>query len=207
MRYRDIPLEQALDLEHKGEVILYYPVDLQHAHHFHPDVDRWIDNFEELSFKYRKVPLSSVLEFINVNYRIEVLVDVQNDPPSATWTYLYAKEISELQKQELPKDRYVYILTNEHRPGICKIGKAVNPQQRLRSINGAGVIEEWDLRYTQPVIDDYQVEGQMHKIFAPFRMSSSKGHSREFFEIEYEDAVQALKGLAEDFGTGEPTIF
>ena len=57
------------------------------------------------------------------------------------------------------------------------------------------------------VVDDYRVEGYIHKIFSQFRVNSSKDNSREFFRVDYQDAKAALLGLAVDFSDGEPVEF
>ena len=207
MRYKKLTLEQALDLEDSGQIEIYYPGGTQNKDYFHDRVDRWTENYQAKAYKYRRIPLGNLLDFLNINYIIDVLTNTDQETGKYTWTYLYAKEISELHRQEIKKGQYVYILTNKAYPGLCKIGKAVDPQSRVKIINGAGVLEEWDLRFIQPVVDDYRVERYMHKIFSRFRKSSSKGASREFFEIDYQDAKAALLDLAVDFSDGEPTEF
>ena len=207
MSYRKLTLDQALELEEQGEIEIYYPGGTQDQGDFHPRCSQWTKNFSDKAYKYRKVPLANLFDFLNVNYMIDVLVNIDQETNRYTWIYLYAKEIQELHRQEIKKGQYVYILTNKAYPGLCKIGKAVDPKTRIKAINGAGVLEEWDLRFIQPVINDYRVEGYMHKIFSRFRKDSSKGNSREFFEIDYEEARDALLDLAVDFSDGEPTEF
>jgi hypothetical protein len=105
------------------------------------------------------------------------------------------------------KGQYVYILTNIAYPGICKIGKAVTPSKRIKQINGAGTVSEWELRYALPVSDDYKVEGLIHKELEHLRMSSFQGSSREFFEIEFDEAVKIVEMLGEDFSIADPILY
>jgi hypothetical protein len=105
------------------------------------------------------------------------------------------------------KGQYVYILTNIAYPGICKIGKAVTPSKRIKQINGAGTVSEWELRYALPVSDDYKVEGLIHKELEHLRISSFQGSSREFFEIEFDEAVKIVEMLGEDFSIADPILY
>jgi hypothetical protein len=207
MRYKKLTLDQALSLEERGDIEIYYPGGITKMDPFHDRAKTWADNFDQKAYKYRKVPLANLLDFININYVIDVLVKGDGETSSYTWIYLYAKDLQELYNQESKKGQYVYVLTNRAYPGICKIGKAVDPQSRVKAINGAGVLEEWDLRFMVPVVDDYRVEGYIHKIFSQFRVNSSKDNSREFFRVDYQDAKAALLGLAVDFSDGEPVEF
>ena len=207
MRYKKLTLDQALALEDRGDIEIYYPGGTLDMNPFHERALTWVDNFNHKAYKYRKIALANLLDFINVNYIIDVLVKTDEETQSYTWIYLYAKDLQELYSQEIKKGQYVYILTNKAYPGLCKIGKAVDPQSRIKAINGAGVLEEWDLRFMQPVQDDYRVEGYMHKVFSQFRVNSSKDNSREFFRVNYQDAKAALLDLAVDFSDGEPLEF
>ena len=207
MRYKKLTLDQALSLEDRGDIEIYYPGGIAKMDPFHDRAKIWAGNFDQKAYKYRKVPLANLLDFININYVIDVLVKEDEETSSYTWIYLYAKDLQELYNQESKKGQYVYVLTNKAYPDICKIGKAVDPQSRIKAINGAGVLEEWDLRFMVPVVDDYRVEGYMHRIFSQFRVNSSKDNSREFFRVDYQDAKAALLDLAVDFSDGEPVEF
>jgi hypothetical protein len=124
------------------------------------------------------------------------------------WKHLFAKSTKDLEKlnQYHSKGQYVYILTN---PGydFIKIGKAVNPQQRLRQINSAGVVSEWTLYWSLPVENDYMVENLVHKALSVYRRNSNQGSHREYFQIDKQYAVDTILHLAEDFKTGEPTYY
>jgi hypothetical protein len=145
------------------------------------------------------------MDFIGAEYIIDVLVKQDIKSNKYSWIYLYGQDMSSIQDQVDREKRanFVYILTNRSYPNLIKIGKAVNPHLRVEQINGAGVKSEWELRYYQPVSNDYKVENMMHKHFEHKRVSSDEGHSREFFEIPFEEAVTVLQFMAKDFYAGE----
>jgi hypothetical protein len=64
---------------------------------------------------------------------------------------LYFRHIGSHNKDESRKNGlggYVYILTNKQYPGNCKIGFTTSsPQYRLQKINGAGVVDVWELAF------------------------------------------------------------
>lgn len=200
MRLYDLTLEQALELEDQGLLEIYnIGKDLD----FHPSAYNWASNFQELSYRHNHVDIEDLLEFIQVEYKISVLTKVDEERHSYTWINLYATLSEKARRRQIPKGRYVYILTNKAYPGLVKIGKAVNPLQRIKGINSAGVLSEWDLRVALPVVNDYKVENALHHQFAAHRVDSDQGSSREFFRISYESALDALLSFKDDFGTGQ----
>ena len=205
MAYRKISLERALELERLNLIRIYSPGTVTYG--IHKNEDLWIDNFKELSYKYKKVSVGSLMDFIGAEYIIDVLVEQDIKSNKYSWIYLYGQDMSSIQDQIDREKRanFVYILTNRSYPNLVKIGKAVNPHLRVEQINGAGVKSEWELRYYQPVSNDYKVENMMHKHFEHKRVSSDEGHLREFFEIPFEEAVTVLQFMAKDFYAGEGT--
>jgi hypothetical protein len=165
MAYRKISLERALELERLNLIRIYYPGN--NLYTFHDRVSDWVNNFKELSYKYKKVGVGSLFDFVGVEYIIDVLV--QEDPVNSkySWVYLYGQDMSAINDRESKERRanFVYILTNKSYPNLVKIGKAVNPSLRVEQINGAGVKSEWVLRYSHPVSNDYKVENMMHRHF------------------------------------------
>ena len=207
MRYKKLTLNTALSLEEQNLIKIYYPGGTQDCPEFHPNTSKWTSNYVELTQKYKKIPLGNILEFIGYDYIIDVLVEQDDITHSFTWVNLYGKDISKLEVQEQPKGHYVYILTNVAYPELVKIGKAVNPQQRIKGINGAGTLSEWVLKYAMPVTDDYKVENLMHRHFEEFRVDSNQGHSREFFKVDFDKAVKALEYFSQDYYNGEPLVY
>jgi hypothetical protein len=122
---------------------------------------------------------------------------------------LYAKDKLRLQDRERAETsgKFVYVLTNDAYPNLCKVGKAVNPESRINGINSAGTVSEWILRYALPVTNDYKVENLVHRHLQEFRRDSDQGHSREFFEVDFETAVKAVEYFGKDFFAGDSIIY
>lgn len=200
-----ITLGEALLLESQQEIIIYNT----HSTPILNAQPQWAENWEALRKKYRKIPLFKLFDFVDFDYLIEQKFESNLDPLSTTWVYMYAKRMVDKAKLDEgnSRGRYVYILTNEAYPGVCKIGKAISPSRRIKQINGAGVVSEWELKYSLSVVDDYKVEALIHKELEVLRMDSFQGSSREFFEIEFLEAVKIVEELALDFRTGHSSIF
>jgi hypothetical protein len=205
--YKKISLNQALELERLNLIKIYLPLGKDTAFH-HRGVE-WHENYKELAFKYKKIPLGSILDFIGVDYVIDTLILSNPETNSHTWLYLYGQNVGSIREREdmEGKGKWVYILTNNEYPDIVKIGKAVQPQERVRQINGAGVKSEWTLRYACPVTNDYKVENMVHRHFQDRRIDSDQGHSREFFKVPFDDAVKVLEYISKDFYAGEGKFF
>jgi hypothetical protein len=137
------------------------------------------------------------------------MISKDDETRSITWIYLYAKDKQRLLDYDLSqsKGKYVYVLTNEEYPEICKIGKAVNPTDRIGQINGAGTVSEWDLKFALPVTNDYKVENLVHRHFEDKRKGSIQGSSREFFEVSLDQAVDAVLYYGKDYFNGEPIYY
>lgn len=201
-----ISFEEALLLEEKGEIIIYNPNVVTSIY---STVKEWKDNWDKLRKTFRKIPIHKLPSFANFEYLIEYKFIEDGDPVKINWVYMYgqSKEGRVKLEEVNSKGKYVYILTNEAYPGICKIGKAVTPSRRVKQINGAGTVSEWVLRYALPVSDDYKVENLVHQELSYLRRSSFQGSSREFFEIEFEEAIKCIETLGEGFATSKPIYY
>jgi hypothetical protein len=159
--------------------------------------------------KYRNIPTQRLSSFANFEYLIEYKFIEDNNYNIVNWVYMYGQSISNQIKldEANSKGKYVYILTNIAYPGICKIGKAITPSKRIKQINGAGTVSEWELRYAIPVSDDYKVEDTIHKKLSHLRMSSFQGSSREFFDIEFDNAVSVIEDIASNFKVGKSIFY
>lgn len=201
-----INLTQALEMESHGELILYHTNGAQSSLNGYSQFSLWKNNFQELIHKYKKIPRGKLIDFLSFDFIIEHREELLNqDPPQSVWTYMYGKNAESALKfhHSTTKGKYVYVLTNEAYPNICKIGKAIAPISRVQQINGAGTVSEWRLRWALPVSDDYAVEKVVHKHLVGVRMSSFQGSSREFFEISLEEAIQTVENFGEIFKTNE----
>lgn len=202
MRRQKITLEKAIQLEKNKEIFIYFTNKIDTEFKSDPI---WYQNWYDLANKYRKIDIGQLLEYLDPEYEIEVDVPLNEETGIKQWIYLYGKK----QKAKLKMDqsstdgRYVYILTNPAYPTLCKIGKAINPQKRVKQINSAGIVSEWKLVYALPVVDDYLVEFLVHKHLSFCRCDTHQGTSREFFEIELNEAIKTIENLGKDFKKGE----
>ena len=208
MSLKKLALEEALELESESLITIFdYTPDLSDSSYHSRALD-WIENYNQLRYKFRQFSPSQVSSMINCDYRIEIQLPYESQTNTYSWRYVYAKITEDLKKfnQFHSKGKFVYVLTN-HAHGFVKIGKAVNPQRRVEQINNAGVVSEWKLSYALPVENDYMIENSVHKYLAEYRRGTDQGSSREFFEVTFERAVEVIELLAKDFKTGEATYY
>ena len=201
-----INISQALEMELHDDLIIYHTSSTQSSLNNYSQFSLWKDNFQELTKKYRKIPRGKLLDFLSFDFVIEYKEELLNQEPSQlVWTYMYGNRRESALKlhHSTTKGQYVYILTNEAYPGICKIGKAVSPISRVKQINGAGIVSEWQLRWALPVSDGYALENIVHQNLEVVRMNSFQGSSREFFQISLEEAIQTIENFGLMFKVNE----
>ena len=198
-------INQAIDMENTNDICIYHSGRTLSPLNDLPQFSIWKQNWKDLISKYRKIPLSKLFNFIDFDYKIEYKFEREDEPYTVNWVYMYAKGMAgKVQLDEAnSKGKYVYILTNIAYPGYCKIGKAITPSKRVKQINGAGTVSEWKLEYALPVTNDYTVEKLVHSELEYLRRDSHQGSSREFFEINLEDALKVLEFIGKDFSTGK----
>ena len=209
MRRRRISLFELALLESQGFVNIYCMLNPTTVPNVPGKLPEYYTNFQNLLQKYPRIPSENILDFIGCEYASEVEIPSHDGSGSITWIFLYAKD--KLKLQDLDRSRssgkFVYVLTNAAYPSLRMIGTAVNPQHRVQAVNSAGTVSEWILRYALPVTDDYKVENLVHRHLQEFRKDSDQGHSREFFEVDFETAVKAVEYFGGDFYAGEPIIY
>lgn len=83
----------------------------------------------------------------------------------------------------------VYVLTNPAFDSYVKIGKTINLEQRLRTLDNTSVPLPFRCVYAVEVADETQVERLVHQVFADNRTRTT----REFFEIDAQRVIAALK--------------
>jgi hypothetical protein len=95
----------------------------------------------------------------------------------------------------------VYVLSNPAMKGIVKIGFTSDNDvnRRMGSLYGSGVPLPFKLEFACRVPNGREVERALHVAFNPHRVNPS----REFFEIEPEQAIGILRLLHEDEITQE----
>ena len=208
MALKKLSFEEALELESESLITLYDFTPDTDDISYHPDAQRWLDNYHDMLFRFRQFTPSQVSSMLNCDYRVELELPYDPETNTYSWRYIYGKVTDDLKKfnQYHSKGKFVYVLTNTVHDFV-KIGKAVNPQRRLEQINNAGVASEWKLAYALPVENDYMVENSVHRYLAEYRRGTDQGSSREFFEVTLQQAIDTIEMLAKEFKIGEPTYY
>ena len=90
---------------------------------------------------------------------------------------------------------YVYILTNEHMPGLVKIGRTTtDPESRAAQLYQTGVPGPFAVFHSVVSPDCVELERHMHEALAEWRLSGG----REFFRVPAAEAMQSLKEIHEE---------
>lgn len=210
MRKKNLSLSKALTLQKASQITLLNPSPdlLPQTDELHQESLLWYNAYREFLYMFPEYPAESFLEDIKAEYIIEYPVKQSEEDKQLnryTWVYLHAIEnrrIKDLTKKRT-RGKYVYILGRESTPNLLKIGKAIDPVSRLKSINSAGVLDEWRILYVLPVTDDYKVETLVHKRLAHLRKGSYQGSSREFFEIDLAKAIEVVNEVGANYYNGE----
>lgn len=83
----------------------------------------------------------------------------------------------------------VYVLSNPAFDRYVKVGRTVDLEQRLRQLDNTSVPLPFRCEFAIEVADEVEAERLVHQAFADVRVRSS----REFFEIEPQRVIAALK--------------
>ena len=83
----------------------------------------------------------------------------------------------------------VYVLSNPAFDRYVKVGRTVDLEQRLRQLDNTSVPLPFRCEFAVEVADEVEAERFVHQAFADVRVRSS----REFFEIEPQRVIAALK--------------
>jgi len=204
-----ITLDEAISLESQGKIIIYNPETVTSPISNMFENWGWNYNWKGLRKQFRKISVQKLPQFVDFEYRIEHKFRQDGEQNTWVWVYMYAKCVASKARlnEATSKGKYVYVLTNIVYPGICKIGKAISPSRRIKEINGAGTVSEWELKYAIPVTDDYKVEGIVHKNLEHLRMNSHQGSSREFFLIDFKKAIDEIESVSELFYVDKPIYY
>jgi hypothetical protein len=87
------------------------------------------------------------------------------------------------------QNEIVYILINEAMQGYCKVGRTIDLEQRMRSLDNTSVPLPFECFYACTVSDACFVEKHLHDAFGDNRVRSN----REWFEIAPERIASALR--------------
>lgn len=124
------------------------------------------------------------------------------DPEAPEWdivTY-YTNRSREIHiPKGLTEAQYIYILTNDTLPGLCKIGFTKNkPTERVKQINSAtGVAMDFNVVYQYPCFNAHDLEREIHMYLESqgFRVNKKK----EFFNITVEQAVSVIERIGDPY--------
>mgnify|MGYP001186972457 FL=1 len=83
----------------------------------------------------------------------------------------------------------VYIISNPAMPGLVKVGKTINLEDRLKSLYSSGVPLPFRCVYAKEVDNYSDVERKLHKGLNSHRENSN----REFFRIAEEEVINFLE--------------
>lgn len=83
----------------------------------------------------------------------------------------------------------VYVLSNPAFDRYVKVGRTIDLEQRLRQLDNTSVPLPFRCEFAVEVADEVEAERLVHQAFADVRVRSS----REFFEIEPQRVIAALK--------------
>ena len=83
----------------------------------------------------------------------------------------------------------VYVLSNPAFDRYVKVGRTIDLEQRLRQLDNTSVPLPFRCEFAIEVNDEVEAERLVHQAFADVRVRSS----REFFEIESQRVIAALK--------------
>ena len=159
-------------------------------------------NFQE-GIKISRISPESALQYLSVEE------DVLNSPvyyftltPSTRgkgWesvTY-YTNRSRTLQYTPNSGKQYVYVLTNESMPGLCKIGFTKNmPHKRVKQLDRSTSIPTgFKVEWSYPCYNAIQLEGEVHKVLDSYRVN----RGREFFRISLQEVKETIERLGEKY--------
>ena len=80
---------------------------------------------------------------------------------------------------------------------------------RVMGLNASSTVDEWEAKFALPVSkgNAIKVEQSVHKFFASSRISSDKGGSREFFEVDPLTAFDKVREIGAIFMVGNPIVY
>ncbi|MET8158386.1 GIY-YIG nuclease family protein [Sphaerisporangium sp. NPDC005289] len=95
----------------------------------------------------------------------------------------------------------IYILANQHMPGILKIGQTTrDTTTRVRELSRAtGVPADFEVIYDEIVSDVDAAESEIHSELSHLRINKA----REFFRIGIRDAIKITQRIAREFEVDE----
>ena len=83
---------------------------------------------------------------------------------------------------------FVYVATNPDLPNLVKIGVAVNPKKRLKTLSNTSLPREFELHFAIETDLALKIESHVHSAMKEYRVSQN----REFFKCSIEEAVSFI---------------
>ena len=209
--YKDkISLSEARVLESIGEITIV-DASPESATPFGENGKQWKEAFIKLQSKHRHISPDKLLNFLSAKYLIEVSEGiVDTDSNTYSWRYFHGIENRQIKEKSKDNIEYVYILVNPGYPSLVKIGMTIKEvHSRVTSINATATVEEWVPKFALPVEKGtaYYVEQAVHTFFAPVRVSSDLGSSREFFTLDPLTAFDKVREVGAVFAIGNPITY
>lgn len=88
---------------------------------------------------------------------------------------------------------YIYIITNPAWEGWVKIGKSINPKNRLKTFQTSSPFRDYELVYSIKTNDMTNLEYYIH---LHLKDKDHYHENGEWFKITKENAIDTLKGFA-----------
>jgi hypothetical protein len=209
--YKDkISLSEARVLESIGEITIV-DASPESATPFGENGKQWKEAFISLQSKHRHISPDKLVNFLSAKYLIEVSEGiVDTDSSTYSWRYFHGIENRQIKEKSKDNTEYVYILVNPGYPSLVKIGMTIKEvHSRVTSINATATVEEWVPKFALPVEKGtaFYVEQAVHTFFAPVRVSSDLGSSREFFTLDPLTAFDKIREVGAVFAIGNPISY
>ena len=209
--YKDkISLSEARVLESIGEITIV-DASPESATPFGENGKQWKEAFISLQSKHRHISPDKLVNFLSAKYLIEVSEGiVDTDSSTYSWRYFHGIENRQIKEKSKDNIEYVYILVNPGYPSLVKIGMTIKEvHSRVTSINATATVEEWVPKFALPVEKGtaFYVEQAVHTFFAPVRVSSDLGSSREFFTLDPLTAFDKIREVGAVFAIGNPISY
>ena len=99
------------------------------------------------------------------------------------------------------KGGWIYILSNREYPQLLKIGMTTRPvETRIKEINSAtGLAFPYSTKKVIRVTNPQEVEKKLHEVLSEYRVRKD----REFFKMEFSDAIYIIDSLIKEFNFRE----
>ena len=208
--YKDkISLDTAKELEQIGQITIV-DASPESLGPIKGKGTEWKQNYQTLQAKYRHISPEKLMAFLDARYSIEVIEQTNDTTNTFSWRYIHGIENCKILARTTDDIEYVYILVNAGYPHLVKIGMTIKEvSARVMGLNASSTVDEWEAKFALPVSkgNAIKVEQSVHKFFASSRISSDKGGSREFFEVDPLTAFDKVREIGAIFMVGNPIVY